>query len=127
FQLERLDPARHALRGAVFTPVTRDHVDRHGSLAAYHHAKSIAAACARDFVVHGARDPVAASFATAARCRLVHRRGPRQAGDAAWIDDGTIRVELGAGGARSLCRANALALLGPFHADNAMAAALAAL
>ena len=128
FQTERLDPARHALRGAVFTAVTRDHLDRHGSLAAYHRAKAVAAACARDFVVHAALDPIAASFATDARHRLVHRRGPRQDGAAAWIDDGMICVDPGVGDdAGALCGVDALALLGAFHVDNAMAAAIAAL
>jgi len=69
FQLERLAPEA-VVHGAVFTRVTKDHVDRHGTLAAYHAAKGRLAAAATGFVVHCAEDPVASGYATPARQRL---------------------------------------------------------
>ncbi|MBK8100920.1 MAG: hypothetical protein IPK26_27870 [Planctomycetes bacterium] len=39
FQLERLDPCSR-VHGAVFTRVLKDHVDRHGTLDAYHAARA---------------------------------------------------------------------------------------
>jgi UDP-N-acetylmuramoylalanine--D-glutamate ligase len=125
FQLERLDPERTRVSGAVYTPVTRDHLDRHGSLEAYHQAKAVAAGVAADFVVHGADDPVAAAFPTSARQRLIHRDGPRQPGDAAWRD-GDLLVLGGTADPGPLLRPAALRLLGAFQAGHAMATALAA-
>lgn len=125
FQLERLDATRHRVAGAVMTPVTRDHLDRHGSLGKYHAAKAVAAALATDFWVHGAADAVAAGFATNARATLRHRRGPRQDGDAAWVEDGWLMLGTG-DDPGPLCHADAMSLIGAFHHDNAMGAALAA-
>jgi UDP-N-acetylmuramoylalanine--D-glutamate ligase len=123
FQLERLDPARYQVAGAVFTPVTRDHLDRHGSLAAYHRAKAVAAAAARDFVVHLAEDEVARQFVSPARRRVVYTRGPAAPGqvgrDGGWVvsaldDPGPVLHQA------------ALRLPGAFHVENAMAAFAAA-
>lgn len=126
FQLERLDLSKHRVHGAVLTRVTRDHVDRHGSLQAYRDAKSVAARIADGFVVHAADDPVAAAFETSAVRRLVHRRGPGRPGDAAWLEDDHVVLGGPARDAGRLLRLGAMALVGEFHADNAMAAALAA-
>lgn len=125
FQLERLDPARHRVCGAVMTPVTRDHLDRHGSLEAYRAAKAVAARLASEFWVYGAGDGVAAGFATNAKTTLRHRHGPAQAGDAAFLDDGWLVLGTG-DDPGPLCHVDALRLLGEFHWDNAMGAALAA-
>ena len=125
FQLERLDPARHAVSGAVMTSVTRDHLDRHGTLERYQAAKAVAAALARDFYVHGADDTIAASFASPAATRLHHRRSSRRDGDSAWITDGFLWFD-DPTDPGPLCHVDALELLGRFHQDNAMGAALAA-
>ncbi|MBK8978522.1 MAG: UDP-N-acetylmuramoyl-L-alanine--D-glutamate ligase [Planctomycetes bacterium] len=124
FQLERIDPDRHRVEGAVLTPITRDHLDRHGTLEVYHAAKARAATAARAFLVHGADDPVARGFRTRAAHRLLHRDGPRDAELAAWVDaDGFCRF---AGDDRGAFHRGALALLGRFHVGNALAALLAA-
>ena len=127
FQLERIDPTRTAVEGAVLTPVTRDHIDRHGSLEAYRAAKAVAARVAARFVVHGASDDVAASFPTGAGLRLLHRRGPAQPGDAAHVDEtGTARLLPPCNDPGPLLSGAALRMAGAFQVDNAMAAALAA-
>jgi len=126
FQLERLDPEHTSVEGAVLTPVTRDHVDRHGSLEAYRRAKAVAARVAQDFVVHGAEDPVAAAFESPAARRLVHRRGPGREGDAACVEDGFARLLSPCRDPGPLLAGAALRMSGAFQLDNAMGAALAA-
>ncbi len=126
FQLERLDPERTPVEGAVFTPITRDHIDRHGSLEAYRRAKAVAARAAQGFVVHGADDAVAAGFDTHAPIRLVHRRGPARDGDAACVTDGLAQLRAPCRDPGPLLAPEALRMAGAFQVDNAMAAALAA-
>ncbi len=125
FQLDRLDPERHGVEAAVFTRVTRDHIDRHGTVEAYRAAKARAALAARGFVVHAADDPVAASYAAPHADRLTHRRGARRDDEAAWIDEGWIHCSV-AGSPIPVVHADALTLLGGFHTENAMAAAIVA-
>jgi UDP-N-acetylmuramoylalanine--D-glutamate ligase len=86
FQLERVDPRRHAVAGAVLARVTVDHLDRHGTLAAYHRAKSVAAEVARDFLVHQADDAVACSFASPARRRVQCTKSPPRPGEVGCSD-----------------------------------------
>ncbi|MGE0145514.1 MAG: UDP-N-acetylmuramoyl-L-alanine--D-glutamate ligase [Planctomycetota bacterium] len=126
FQLERLAGTSLRVEGAVFAPVTRDHLDRHGSLAAYHDAKSVAATMADEFCVVDATDPVACEFATTARHRLRHSiAGPRD-GAHAWLDDdGWLTLGIGDDPGR-LCHSDAMLLDGKFQRGNALAAALAA-
>lgn len=124
FQLERLDP-RARVHGAVFTRVLKDHLDRHGSLAAYHAAKGRLAAAADQFVVHAADDPVAAAYTTAAPQRLVFTSEPPAPGSAG-LDDGYLAVRLGREPAERLLHRSALRLLGGFQIENALAASLAA-
>jgi UDP-N-acetylmuramoylalanine--D-glutamate ligase len=62
FQLERVDPTQHRVAGTVFTRVTEDHLDRHGTVKAYHAAKAKAAAMAGEFLVHEAGDEVVAAM-----------------------------------------------------------------
>ncbi|MBL9079681.1 MAG: UDP-N-acetylmuramoyl-L-alanine--D-glutamate ligase [Planctomycetes bacterium] len=124
FQLERLHAARRTA-GAVFTRIGKDHVDRHGSLAAYHQAKARLAAIATDFVVHAADDPVASAYASPAQRRVRFAPTP-PAPDCAGVDDGMVTVRLGAGPAVPIVHAAALRLLGEFQLENVMAAAAAA-
>ncbi len=124
FQLERLD-ARARVHGAVFTRVLKDHVDRHGTLAAYHKAKGRLAAAATAFVVHAADDPVALAYATGATRRLqfaMTTPAPRSAG----LVDGFVALRLDRGPAERIVHTEALRLLGSFQAENVMAASLAA-
>ncbi|MBL8726496.1 MAG: UDP-N-acetylmuramoyl-L-alanine--D-glutamate ligase [Planctomycetes bacterium] len=124
FQLERLHPAA-AVHGAVFTRVLKDHLDRHGTLSAYHAAKGRLAVAARDFVVHAADDPVACGYASTARSRLQFADttpAPHSAG----VDHGYLATRLERGPAERLLHRDALRLLGQFQVENALAAALAA-
>lgn len=125
FQLERLAPHR-AVFGAVFTRIGKDHVDRHGSLAAYHAAKSRLAAIASGFVVHAADDPVAAAYPTPAPLRLRFATGTAPAPNSAGVDDGFVAVRLGHDPAERIVHESALRLLGAFQVENVMAASLAA-
>jgi UDP-N-acetylmuramoylalanine--D-glutamate ligase len=124
FQLERIDP-RLAVHGAVFTRVLKDHVDRHGSLAAYHAAKGRLAPLAKSFVVHAADDPVAAGYASEARRLRFTTTEP--APHSAGVRDGFLQVRLDDGPATTVMHTEALRLLGGFQIENALAAALAAL
>jgi UDP-N-acetylmuramoylalanine--D-glutamate ligase len=123
FQLERLDERRR-VTGAVFTRVLRDHVDRHGTLEAYHAAKGRLAPAATDFVVHAADDPVAGAYRTGAAQRgyfAADRPGPCSAS----VVDGFVHVRTDRTTA-TIVHADALQLLGPFQLENVMAASLAA-
>jgi UDP-N-acetylmuramoylalanine--D-glutamate ligase len=125
FQLARLDRGRHRVHGSVLVRVTRDHIDRHGTLDAYWQAKSVAAEIATEFVVHCADDPVASRFDSPARRRVRYSRVAGVAADLC-VRDGWLVSTLE--GARcELLHAEALALLGDFHVENALAALGAAL
>ncbi|MCB9877584.1 MAG: UDP-N-acetylmuramoyl-L-alanine--D-glutamate ligase [Planctomycetes bacterium] len=124
FQLERLGPARR-LHGAVFTRVATDHLDRHGTLAAYHAAKGRLAAAADAFVVCGADDPVAAGYATSAQQRGWYTAGP-PGPVGAGTDGGWLCVRPDRDPAERLVHQDALRLLGDFQRENVLAAGLAA-
>ncbi len=124
FQLDRLDP-RARVHGAVFTRVLKDHVDRHGTLAAYHQAKGRLAAIATDFLVHGAEDPVAAAYASNAARRLRFAM-TEPAPDSIGLQHGFVALRLGRGPAERIVHREALRLLGEFQVENVMAASAAA-
>ncbi len=124
FQLERLDVSAR-VHGAVFTRVLRDHVDRHGTLEAYHAAKGRLAAIATGFVVHAADDPIASDFATPAPLRL-RFADTVPAKHAAGLVGGFVALRLDHGPAERLVHTDALRLLGAFQVENVMAASLAA-
>jgi UDP-N-acetylmuramoylalanine--D-glutamate ligase len=124
FQLERM-AASLRVHGAVFTRVLKDHVDRHGTLAAYHQAKGRLAAAARAFVVYCAEDPVAEAYATSARQRFRYaltQPAPHSAG----VRNGFVELRLDVGPGERIVHADALRLLGDFQVENVMAASLAA-
>jgi UDP-N-acetylmuramoylalanine--D-glutamate ligase len=124
FQLERLAPGLR-VHGAVFTRVLADHLDRHGTLAAYHAAKGRLAAAATGFVVHAADDDVAAAYASPAPLRLRYANA-RPARNSAGIDRGFVALRPGDGPPELVVHADALRLLGAFQLENVMAASLAA-
>jgi UDP-N-acetylmuramoylalanine--D-glutamate ligase len=126
FQLERLEGTSLRVAGTVYAPVTRDHLDRHGSLAAYHEAKAVAATMADEFCVVDAQDHVAGGFASTARRRLRHSTAGARDDVHAWLDgDGWLTLGIG-DDAGPLCHGDALLLEGKFQRGNALAAALAA-
>jgi UDP-N-acetylmuramoylalanine--D-glutamate ligase len=124
FQLERMAPTVR-VHGAVFTRVGKDHVDRHGTLAAYHAAKGRLGPAATAFVVHAADDAVASSYAATAPLRL--RYGLAAPGAcAAGLLAGWVALRTGDGPAERIVHEDALRLLGAFQVENVMAASLAA-
>jgi UDP-N-acetylmuramoylalanine--D-glutamate ligase len=123
FQLERIDPDRHRAAGAVITRVTRDHLDRHGTLAAYHAAKARAAAAAERFVVHAADDPVASAFATRAAQRVTFAGRPPAPGHVGMAGDWAVSALADPG---PILHASALVLLGAYQLENVLAAFAAA-
>lgn len=124
FQLDRVDPARHRVHGAVLTRILKDHVDRHGSLDAYHAAKSVLPRMADVFCVHAADDPVASRFPTDARRLVYADASPRR--DGAGIDDGWLCVQIGDDAPERVVHTDAMRMIGDFQRENALAAALAA-
>ena len=123
-QLSRIDPLRHRVHGAIATRITMDHVDWHGSLGAYHSAKTRALAAADDFVVHAADDVVAETgCAPTASTRIRFRAAPPQPGEVG-VRDGWIESSLTADAGRVL-HGSASHLVGRFHNEN-LAAAFAA-
>lgn len=124
FQLARLATGLH-VHGAVFTRVLSDHLDRHGTLAAYHAAKGRLAAAATGFVVHAADDEVAAAYDSPAPLRLRYAAA-RPARHSAGLEQGFVALRLGEGAPELVVHADALRLLGAFQLENVMAASLAA-
>lgn len=124
FQLERLAAVRR-VHGAVFTRVLKDHIDRHGTLTAYHAAKGRLAAIATGFVAHAADDEVAAAYATPLAPRFVYTTEP-PAPHSAGVHDGFVAVRTGSAPAETIVHGEALRLLGAFQVENVLAASLAA-
>ncbi|MFK7741080.1 MAG: UDP-N-acetylmuramoyl-L-alanine--D-glutamate ligase [Planctomycetota bacterium] len=138
FQLERLDAAEGGFHGAIFTRIGSDHLDRHGSLAAYHAAKAklcaaVAATAAasssphagESFVVHAADDPVATEWPTPAALRGRFASEP-PAPASAGIHNGYVCVRTGTAPAETILHQDALRLLGAFQLENVLATSLAA-
>ncbi len=123
FQLDRIDPARHSVVGTVFTRVTQDHLDRHGTLPAYQAAKGRAAEAATEWIVHARDDGVAASFRTAAPRRVTYGLSDPT--------DGHVGTRSGSlwsclSDAGPILPIEDLPLIGTFQQENALAAFAAA-
>ncbi|HEX2501971.1 MAG TPA: UDP-N-acetylmuramoyl-L-alanine--D-glutamate ligase [Methylomirabilota bacterium] len=121
FQLETTDAFRP--RVAAVLNVTPDHLDRHGSLAAYADAKAriFRAQGPEDWAVLNADDPGAAQLASHVRARLLwfSRRQPVTEG--AWIREGWVTLRLGAGD-RGVCPVDEIFLRGAHNLENVLAA-----
>ncbi len=124
FQLESASSLRP--RVGVVLNVTEDHLDRHGSFAAYVDAKArlLARQTAEDEAVLNADDPVTLGLAARTRARVRTFRGAGAVADGAWWDaeclvlstpDGVIRIPV-----------ERFALAGRHNRENAAAALLAA-
>ncbi len=124
FQLERLCLQRHRVLGSVLTRITEDHLDRHGSLAAYHAAKARAACVAKRFLIHGASDGAAAAMTNEGAERITYTTETPRSGQVG-VRDGWLWAELHtARGA--ILHPDALLLQGRFQIENVLAAAAAA-
>jgi UDP-N-acetylmuramoylalanine--D-glutamate ligase len=121
FQLETTDAFRP--RVAAVLNVTPDHLDRHGSLAAYAEAKAriFRTQGPGDWAVLNADDPGAASLASRVKARLLwfSRRQPVTEG--AWIHEGWVTLRLGPGD-RSVCPVDDIFLRGAHNLENVLAA-----
>jgi UDP-N-acetylmuramoylalanine--D-glutamate ligase len=118
---------------AVYTNVTADHLDRHGSLEAYRRVKRRLAELVdpAGALVLNADDPVVARYADGARARVVRYRagGPPEGG--VGVVDGWIVAEMVdglalAGGGRSAGRIMPVAEL-PIPGEHSVSNALAAI
>ncbi len=117
----------------VFTNLTRDHLDYHGSLAAYGDAKArlFEALAPEATAVLNAADPFAAALAARTRARVVRYAclaGDPRATAEVWArlratDLGGSRLELSLWGERFAVR---FPLVGAFNVENGLAAAAAA-
>lgn len=126
FQLEGIATLRP--RAAVLTNLSPDHLDRHGSLAAYLGVK-LRLFCnqdAGDVAVLNADDaPLAgAERGLAGRVRFFSRRGP--VADGCYVDGAKV-IEAGPSGRRELFALSDVPIPGGHNIENAMAAALLAL
>jgi UDP-N-acetylmuramoylalanine--D-glutamate ligase len=121
FQLERC-PTLHP-RVAVVLNLGRDHLDRHGSLAAYHAAKHhlVAHLGPEDTFVYNHDDPRVRAWAEASPARTWGFSASATSGVAAHLAEGTLTLH-----GRPLLKASALQLTGHHHQLNALAVALAA-
>jgi UDP-N-acetylmuramoylalanine--D-glutamate ligase len=110
---------------AVYTNVTSDHLDRHGSLEAYRAAKRRLAELvdpAGALILNG-DDPVVAGYAAGARARVVtYRLGPPPAGGVGLVDDRIV-----ADGGIDVMPAAELGVPGRHNISNALAAVATAL
>ena len=121
---KRVDQVR--FEGAVFTNLTRDHLDYHGSMAAYAEAKSLLfAAPGLRFAVINMDDPFGRQLAAKLddQCEVI-RFSLHEAGIELWLE----HLEMDAGGFRARVngRWGALdirsSLLGAFNVSNVLAA-----
>jgi UDP-N-acetylmuramoylalanine--D-glutamate ligase len=121
FQLETVDTFRP--RVAAVLNVTPDHLDRHGSLAAYAAAKAriFRAQGPRDWGVLNADDAGAAALArnVAAPLLWFSRQGPVSQG--AWVRAGWVTLRLD-GGDQPVCPVTEIALRGAHNLENVLAA-----
>ncbi len=126
---------------AVFTNVTSDHLDRHGSVAAYRAVKRRLAELVdpAGALVLNAEDPVVAAFAELRTAPVVWYRRERPLPGGVGVEDGWIvaagveRLPLAGGGAAPLGRSgrimpiSELAIPGDHNVSNALAAVAVAL
>ena len=121
FQLERCPTFRADV--AVVLNLGEDHLDRHGSLAAYHRAKRalVDNLTAAGTLVYNADDPLLREWAAATRARTLGYSLLGEADASYDRETGTLRL-FGA----PLARVGDLAVKGEHQVSNALAVALAA-
>jgi UDP-N-acetylmuramoylalanine--D-glutamate ligase len=110
---------------AVYTNVTSDHLDRHGSLDAYRAAKRRLAELVdpKGALILNADDPVVAAYATGARARVVtYGLGPPLPGGVGLVDGRLV-----ADGGVDVMAAAELGVPGRHNVSNALAAVATAL
>jgi UDP-N-acetylmuramoylalanine--D-glutamate ligase len=123
FQLETTEAFRPAI--AAVLNITPDHLDRHGSLAAYAAAKAriVARQEACDVAVLNFDDPRARALATETKARVVPYRCSGPAPGGAWLDTGAV-VLSHESGSTTRVSLDGMRLAGAHNLENAVAALL---
>jgi UDP-N-acetylmuramoylalanine--D-glutamate ligase len=121
FQLETIEAFRPAV--AAVLNITPDHLDRHGSFAAYASAKAqiVARQEARDVAVLNFDDPRVRALATETKARVIPYRCSGPAPGGAWIDTGAV-VLSDASGSETRVSLDGMRLAGIHNLENAVAA-----
>lgn len=123
FQLDLMTRSPHF---ACITNITPNHLDRHGTMAAYAAAKKriLDFQTSEDLQVLCADDPVSAGLNTVAQTAWFSLRAEPQ-GDGAWLDgDGFLRLRIRKSGiADTICHRRELLLMGDHNILNVLAAA----
>ena len=127
FQLEAIE--RFAPRIAIYTNLTPDHLDRHGSLEEYARVKRSMTQrmSAEDFVIVNARCPEFApgEFENQAPTFLEYSSVPGSRMQGAWVSNGRINVDLGR--EQYELPLDCIKLPGVHNVENALAVIIAAL
>jgi UDP-N-acetylmuramoylalanine--D-glutamate ligase len=121
FQLETTDAFRPHV--AAVLNVTPDHLDRHGSLAAYREAKAriLRRQGSEDWAVLNADDPGAAALASRVGARLLWFSRREPVAEGAWIREGWVTLRLD-GADRPVCPVPEIFLRGAHNLENVLAA-----
>jgi len=121
FQLETTETFRPAI--AVVLNITPDHLDRHGSLAAYASAKAriVSAQEAEDVAVLNFDDPHVRALATETKARIYPYRCSGPAAGGAWLDAGAAMIS-GDSGSATRVSLDGMRLVGSHNRENALAA-----
>ena len=121
----QLPTLSHGTTVAIYTNVTSDHLDRHGSLENYQRVKRRLAELVdpAGAIVLNLEDPVVASYAAGARAKVIgYRRSEPAAGGLGIVDGWIVGDEAG-----RVMPVNELAIPGAHNVSNALAAIAAAL
>jgi len=121
FQLETIDTFRP--RVAALLNVTPDHLDRHGTLAAYAEAKAriFMRQTSSDWAVINADDPGATALAMRAPGRVLWFSRTGAVGEGSYVRDGWVRLRLGEMDQR-VCPVAEIFLRGDHNLENVLAA-----
>ena len=127
FQLGRLRATRRSPAISVVLNLSPNHLDRHGTVEAYAHAKQAILANQRptDFALLNADCPAVSAWETVGRGSALYFSTSRAIGQAAYVDRGHA-VWRHNGRDRALFRISDLTLVGRRNLSNALAASLAA-
>src|SRR5262249_24282427 len=125
FQLETTDAFRPHVAAVLY--VTADHLDRHGSLAAYAEAKAriFRAQDPADWAVLNADDPGAAALAPRVRSRLLWFSRRQALNQGAWVHQGWVTLRLEEGDV-PVCPVDDVFLRGAHNLENVLAASACA-
>jgi UDP-N-acetylmuramoylalanine--D-glutamate ligase len=121
FQLETTEAFRPHV--AAILNVTPDHLDRHGSVAAYAEAKAriFRAQGPGDWGVLNADDPGASALASRVRGRLLWFSRLQPVPQGTWVRDGWVTLRIGSGD-QPICPVSDILLRGAHNLENVLAA-----